>query len=347
MPFVSLRVSLVFLVLKITFPNLFNYNTMGAIGLSSRGFKIGSGILGNHGSKMGSIKQIVHDGDTVNTRLTDNIGVRFLGIDSAEVSIPLPGAGFVYLKNTRWDEHFTSGNWRKGFNIEAGLMQHLKNCIGDGTDVAPNHARHAERAERSLEQIMQEDLDKSGRPPADFRLFMAFGHEFLDGSGRLLCYLNSDGKNFDDPAVAKAVAKLSYNERQLVNGVAMPYFIWPNIQPFLLGSPFAPDNIRPETFWKTVQRSSKLKSARNSVKAARTAGKGVFDPQDPLRIEPFELRCISRRKPPTRYVIDLSQPGSNRLFAPQDYYRIPNPEDRLYIPAEYRMIFEHLGWVVA
>lgn len=319
---------------------------MGSIGLSSRGFKIGRGIFGNHGSKMGSIKQIVHDGDTVNTRLTDNIGVRFLGIDSAEVSFPLPGAGFVYLKNPRWDAFFTSGKWRSGLKFDAGLLQHLDKCIGDGQDVAPNHARHADRAQRALEETMQDDLNKSGKQPADFALFMAFGHEFLDGTGRLLCYLNSDGKNFDDPAVAKAVTKFSYNERQLMAGVAMPYFIWPNIQPFLLGSPFAPDNIRPDTFWKTVQRSSKLKSARNSVKAARKAGQGVFDPQDTLRLEPFELRFISRKKPPTRYVIDLSKPGSNRLFAPQAYYAIPLPEDRLYVPGEYRMIFEHLGWVV-
>lgn len=320
---------------------------MGSIGLSSQGFKIGSGIFGNHGSKMGSIKQIVHDGDTVNTRLTDNIGVRFLGIDSAEVSIPLPGAGFVYLKNSRWDTFFTSGKWRSGLKFDAGLLQHFETCIGDGHDVAPNHARHADSAQRALEGTMQDDLNKSGKQPADFALFMAFGHEFLDGTGRLLCYLNSDGKNFEDPAVAKAVTKFSYNERQLISGAALPYFIWPNIQPFLLGSPFAPDNIRPDTFWKIVQRSSKLKSARNSVKAARQAGLGVFDPQDPLRLEPFELRCISRQKPPTRYVIDLSQPGSNRLFAPQAYYAIPLPEDRLYVPGEYCMLFEHLGWVVS
>jgi hypothetical protein len=30
---------------------------MAAIGLSRKGFKIGSGIFGNHGSNMGSIKQ--------------------------------------------------------------------------------------------------------------------------------------------------------------------------------------------------------------------------------------------------------------------------------------------------
>ncbi|MBK9336342.1 MAG: hypothetical protein IPM98_07040 [Lewinellaceae bacterium] len=319
---------------------------MGAIGLSSKGFKIGNGIFGNHGSKMGSIKQIVHDGDTVNTRLTDNIGVRFLGIDSAEVSIPLPGAGFVYLKNPDWEAFFTSGKWRTGLKVNPDLLQNLQERIGDGNDVAPNHARHADHAQKSLEAIMQEDMDKSGKAASDFVLFMAFGHEFLDGTGRLLCYLNSDGKNFDDPAVAKAVAKHSYNERQLASGAAMPYFIWPNIQPFLLGSPFAPENIRPETFWKTVQRSSKLKSARKSVQDARKAGKGVFDPQDPLRLEPFELRFISRRKPPTRFIIDLAQPGSNRLLAPQLYYAIPNPEDRLFIPGEYRMLFEHLGWVV-
>ena len=319
---------------------------MSALGLSSRGFKIGTSIFGNHGAKMGSVKQIVHDGDTVEGRLNDNIGIRFLGIDSAEISFPLPASTFVSLKNDRWDAFFTSGKWRTGLNFDAGLLQNLESRIGDGQDVAPNHARHADRAQRSLEDIIQDDLDLSGKKPAEFAFFMAFAHEFLDGTGRLLCYLNSADTNFADPEVAKAVTKLSYNERQMASGAAMPYFIWPNIQPFLLGSPFTPANIRPETFWKTVKGSSKLKSARKNVAAARAAGLGVFDPQDPLRLEPFELRFISRRKPPTRYVIDLSRPDTNRLLCPQQYYQIPNPEDRLFIPAEYVMIFEHLGWVV-
>jgi len=319
---------------------------MSALGLSSHGFKIGTSNFGNHGSMVGSIKQIVHDGDTVEARLNDNIGIRFLGIDSAEVSYPLPATSFVSLSNDRWDVFFNSGKWRNGLNFHAGLMQYLENRIGDGHDVAANHARHAERAQRALEEILQSDLTLSGKKGTEFTMFMAFGHEFLDGTGRLLCYLNSSITNFDDPIVGKAVTKLSYNERQMASGAAMPYFIWPNIQPFLLGSPFTPANIRPETFWKTVRNSSKLKSARKNVLAARVAGKGVFDPQDPLRLEPFELRFISRRKPPTRYVIDLAQPGINRILAPQQYFQIPNPEDRLFIPEEYIMLFEHLGWTV-
>jgi len=319
---------------------------MSALGLSSRGFKIGSCMFGNHGSKMGSVKQIVHDGDTVDARLNDNIGIRFLGIDSAEVSIPLPGSTFVSLKNDRWDTFFTSGQWRTGLNFDAGLLQHLDERIGNGHDVAPNHARHADRAQRALEETIQNDLNLSGKKAAEFVMFMAFAHEFLDGTGRLLCYLNSADTNFDDPAVAEAVTKLSYNERQMASGAALPYFIWPNIQPFLLGSPFAPANIRPETFWKTVKGSSKLKNARKNVLTARNAGKGVFDPADPLRLEPSELRFISRRKPPTRYVIDLSKPGDNHLLAPHKYFQIPNPEDRLYVPAEYVLLFEHLGWAV-
>ncbi|MEQ1746059.1 MAG: hypothetical protein ABMA02_11575 [Saprospiraceae bacterium] len=319
---------------------------MSALRLSQQGFKIGTSVFGNHGAKPGSVKQIVHDGDTVDARLNENIGVRFLGIDSAEVSFPLPASSFVNLSNDRWDVFFTSGKWRNGLTLEAGLLQNLEVRIGNGTDVAPNHARHAERAQRALEETIHNDLNLSGKSPADFTFFMSFGHEFLDGTGRLLCYLNSADTNFDDPEVAKAVTKLSYNERQLASGAALPYFIWPNLQPFMMGSPFVPDNIRPATFWKAIKRSSKLKSARKSVQDARSAGKGVFDPADPQRLEAFELRFISRRKPPTRFVIDLSKPEGNTLLAPQRYFQVPNPEDRLYIPAEYRMLFEHLGWVV-
>lgn len=317
---------------------------MNALGLSKQGFKIGFGMLGTHGAQIGSVRQIVHDGDTVNIRLTDNLGVRFLGIDTAEVSYPLPGGSFVSLKNERWSDFFTSGDWRVNLNLHEGLMLHLEVRIGDGTDLAANHARQADRGQRALEASIQEDMDKSGKSNDEFGFFMAFGHEFLDGTGRLLCYLHPGKDNFKDAQLRKTLPAISYNERQLASGAALPYFIWPNIQPFLIGRPFSPENLAPDAFWKTVQRSSKLAKARRNVQDARRAGLGVFDPQDPLRLEPFELRYISRGKAPSRYVIDLSQPGLNRLLAPELYYTIPNPEDRLYIPEEYRLLFEAVGW---
>lgn len=318
-----------------------------ALGLSSGGFKIGSSLLGHHGERTGSIRQLVHDGDTINVRLPGNIGLRFLGIDSPEVSFPLPGSSaFVALKNPRWADFFASGKWRKNLRLPEHLMEHLKNRIQDRAEVAHNHARHAERAECSLEAAMLADFEKSNRPAEEYRLFMAFAYEFLDATGRLLGYLHPDANNFDDAALAKQIATLSYNERQLIAGTALPYFIWPNIQPFLRLNPFAQENLRPEQFWKNVQSSSRLKKARRSVQAARKAGLGVFDKEDPLLLEPFELRFISRRRLPARLVIDLRQPGHNYLLSPDQYYRIPHAEDRLFVPADFRVLFEHAGWSV-
>ncbi len=318
-----------------------------ALGLSSKGFKIGSGTLGTHGGRVGTIRQLVHDGDTLNLRLPDNIGLRFLGIDSPEVSFPLPGSpAFVSLRNPRWAEFFASGKWRKNLSLPAHLLEHLRDRIQDRAEVAHNHARHAERAEQSLEAAMQADFQKSYRSPEDYRLFMAFAYEFLDATGRLLSYLHSDARNFTDPEEGKKIADVSYNECQLIAGTALPYFIWPNIQPFLRINPFAQENLRPEQFWKNVQGSTKLKKARRSVQAARKAGLGVFDPDDPLLLEPFELRFISRRRLPARLFIDLSKPGTNCLLPMEFYYRIPCAEDRLFVPADFRVLFEHAGWVV-
>jgi hypothetical protein len=52
---------------------------------------IGHAQLGRHGQGMGSVSQQVHDGDTVTVEAVGNVGVRFLGVDAPEVSVPLPG----------------------------------------------------------------------------------------------------------------------------------------------------------------------------------------------------------------------------------------------------------------
>ncbi len=318
-----------------------------ALGLSSSGFKIGSSRLGQYGAHTGSIRQLVHDGDTINVRLPGNIGLRFLGIDSPEVSFPLPGSpSFVALKNARWASFFASGKWRKQLPFPQHLLDHLSDRIQDRAEVAHNHAHHAEQAERSLEAAMLADFERSRRSAEEYSLFMAFAYEFLDATGRLLGYLHADKSNFEDAAQGEAIAKWSYNERQLMAGTALPYFIWPNVQPFLRLNPFAQENLHPDQFWKNVRSSTKLKTARQSVQAARKAGLGVFDKSNPLLLEPFELRFISRRRLPARFVIHLGQPGSTCLLSPDQYYRIPHPEDRLFVPADFRVLFEQAGWQV-
>ena len=130
-------------------------------------------------------------------------------------------------------------------------------------------------------------------------------------------------------------------------GWGAPYFIWPNVQPFINQRPFEEQNASPEGFWKIIQGANKLRAARDAVANARAQGLGIFDLANPLRIQPFELRLISRKKGPDRYVINLADPGSTYLLDPSLYYLIPNPEDRLFVPADYLAIFKLYGWNVA
>jgi endonuclease YncB( thermonuclease family) len=312
------------------------------------GLKMGAAKLGFHGDKIGSIKQNVHDGDTANVHLDRNLGVRFLGIDTPEISFEFPGSGtFVALSNPKWDELFSSGAWKQDLVLYPGLLQDLEKRIGDGTGVSGNHAKQADAAQKELEKIMEEDLAKSGKTKEEFSLFLAFAHEFLDSYGRLLCYLNSGEENYADPLIASAIKRWSYNERVLASGWAVPYFIWPNVQPFMNKRPFTEENVKPEGFWDLITSAGKLKSARNSVAKAREQGLGIFNPADPLRVMPFELRFLSRKKGPERYVVNLADVGSTYLLEPSLYYRVPNPEDRLHIPPEYVPIFKAFGWEVA
>jgi hypothetical protein len=72
------------------------------------GLTIGHAQLGMYGSQQGTINQQVHDGDTITTLLDGNVGVRFLGVDTPEVSFTLPGhEGFIRLTNPAWEAFLT------------------------------------------------------------------------------------------------------------------------------------------------------------------------------------------------------------------------------------------------
>ena len=53
--------------------------------LDSRNLTIGRAKLGRRGDGIGSVKQQVHDGDTITVRADGNFGVRLLGIDTPEI----------------------------------------------------------------------------------------------------------------------------------------------------------------------------------------------------------------------------------------------------------------------
>lgn len=281
-------------------------------------------------------KHSVHDGDTIIGRVLANVDVRFLGIDTPEISFQLPGSkAFIAMDDARWATFLTNplDGWT-GPTIPTELAAHLSNRVGPTT--AANHARHAIDARDRLRAMVTADVaDFAGGDQASFAYFIRFAFDAIDRYGRLLGYINVN--------VAKGAERpLTYNERMLQAGLAMPYFIWANLDPFkrqqsLLEAVFAPEDVG------RIAGSGALGHARQWVKTARNAQKGVFDAQDPLMLEAFELRYLAGQRLPDRAVVDLS--GTQRRLVPAtEYYRVPRQEDRLFVPAEYVPLFQAKGW---
>jgi len=300
------------------------------------GLIIGHAKLGFRNGVTGSVRQQVHDGDTINVRAFGNFGVRFLGVDAPEISFRLPGErGFIGLSHTKWERYLTDpfANWPKESRLNQDLINYLEAKIEPG--VAMNHYRHATEAEDELEKEVSEDLEDLGQLEEEFRFFLVFAYEIVDRYGRLLCLINRY-----QPAGKRP---LSYNERLLQAGMVNPYFIWPNVHPFREKRPLVKAVLEPNTAGDLADRDEVLRNAREGVREARQEGKGIFNSGDPLQLEPFELRFLADQRAPTRWVIDLSK-NDDILIHPQKYYLIKNQEDRLYVPEEYVPLFVEKGW---
>lgn len=302
--------------------------------------------LGTNGTPM-SVARAVHDGDTVTVEPIGNISTRFLGMDTPEVSFTLPDAPktFRLISSPQW-EAFLTDPFAPGIPpfdppLPAALEAHLR--AHTGPTCAANHVRHASAATKALQEMVEKDRVDSGASLEDFRFFLAFAGDIFDRYGRFLTYLNVD--------VAAPPRPRSYNERMLAEGWSVPYFIWPNINPFrkqpsLVGAVPVPGQ---------VISDPSLDRARQSVAAARTAKKGVFQEQDPLALLPSELRLLGRgvergasffRPGADRWVIDLRTP-TDQLLPPARYHEIPFSEDRLFIGTEFVPLFVEKGWVRA
>ncbi|MCS6997556.1 MAG: hypothetical protein NZ533_11540 [Casimicrobiaceae bacterium] len=308
---------------------------------SDTGFKCMRSGLGLYGESPGSVKQVVHDGDTIQVRALGNFSIRFLGVDTPEISFTLPGKEtFTSIGDPGWqtflDDPFKGAPvWDLPYNTE--LRSYLTGKIGQGC--AANHHRHAQAAQRALEGEIESDMKKLGQDRSSFRFFLAFAHDLMDGYGRLLAYVNVEQQEKPYPK--------PYQERLLEQGLALPYFIWPNIDPFfsllrkhrsLSDAVPKPGRMREEAF-----ASAKLKAAREAFAKAREEKRGVFEASDPLRLEPFELRFLAKQRLPDRWLIDLSW-DSDELLPPRRYHLVRNPEDRLWVPAEYVPLFVERGW---
>ena len=284
----------------------------------------------------------VHDGDTVAVLAAGDVGVRFLGVDAPEATAPLPGtqAPLVALDDPRWEQAlaaaFAPGAQPLGPAADPALVAHLeaRAVVGE----AVNHARLAAAARIALVDMVSKDMAALGVDAAGFRFFLAFAADVMDRYGRLLGYVKPD-----QPDVPAEQRLGSYNERLLAAGWASPYFIWPNTSPWRAAPAIVDAVPAPGTAAQAAAADPALAAARASVKAARRLRIGLYEAARPLRLQAFELRMLARRLPPDRWLVDLGGDGGN-LIPPQCYPRVPLPEDRLFIPAEYVPLWVERGW---
>lgn len=285
-----------------------------------------------------SLNAAIPDGDTAAVHIEGNGSVRFLGIDSPEKSFELKGKGTRLLDSAEWEAYLTDpfALQPDSFSLNISLVTHLRNRLGSG--VGENHAFYAKRAEKKLQELIQSDMDALNQDTDTFRYFLSFSFDVFDSYGRFLAFINRNQPDANEPSLRP----LTYNERMLEQGAALPYFIWPNIDPFR-GSSLLDVVIRPRTAGDIALATPALRRAREFVKQARVNGFGVFDPEKPLQLEAFEIRYLGRQEIPNRAVIDLSR-NDDVMLNPQSYFKIPNPEDRLFIPAAFIPLFVSRGW---
>ena len=305
----------------------------------------GIALPGLYSGKPGSVLQQVHDGDTINVEPDGNIAVRLLGIDTPEVSFAFPGPTlrFLSLKNEQWNEFLKSpfdANWG---DYRRPISPELRSFVESKLNGEPGaeHYEHAKRATDGFRDLVTQDMKIMGQDLSTFGYYLRFGFEVMDGYGRFLCAINRNQPQRTVPTPRPP----SYNMRLLERGLAFPYFIWPNINPNNRPDSVADAVIPPGKAREAAETDSELVMARTSVKSARARHLGLFDMTSPLLLEPFELRFLSRRSLPSRYLIDLSS-DSNKLIPPERYFTVPHAEDRLWIPSIYVPLFEKHGWTI-
>jgi len=292
----------------------------------------------------GTPAQVVHDGDTISVRLDGNVGLRLLGIDTPEISFSFPGGGlFLGLADPKWVDFLTDP-----LNDQWGAMQgpvpdRMRSWIASRTGVnsAKAHFEHAVAAREEFRKLVERDMGEMQLTSETFRYYMNFGFEIMDSYGRLLCMLNRNQPNANQPTRRPP----TYNVRMLERGLAFPYFIWPNVNPWERPETMEEAVIPPGQARQMAENDRELKTARAAVRDARSKHIGVFDMTNPLLLEPFELRNLCRRTAASRYLIDLNS-NAGELIHPLSYPSVPHPEDRLWIPSVYVPLFEKAGWKV-
>lgn len=149
--------------------------------------------LGLHGNQVGSVRQQVHDGDTLVVRAEGNFGVRMLGIDAAEISFSLPGSkAYTPIHKAEWGEFLDNpfaARWKQ-FDppLPNGLKASLRARCKPNT--AANHDMHAQKAQQALEAMILADMETLQQDKRTFRLFIVFCNEVMDRYGRFLGFIS-------------------------------------------------------------------------------------------------------------------------------------------------------------
>ncbi|HEX5935129.1 MAG TPA: hypothetical protein VFY63_13270 [Pseudorhizobium sp.] len=301
----------------------------------------------SHPTLSGEVSKRVYDGDGLGGEFADRQPMRFLGCDTAEVAYRVPISPMSFKGSQKiaaplWEVYLTDpfapGAWPDF--PDGGLHELVRQSLSGryGPDAAANHARHAAAGRQALIDMIEGDRETLGHPADEpVRLFVALSHEVFDSYGRLLAFVNTDEEDADRrPRL--------YNERQIALGMATPFFIWPNVDPFR-GQPSVTDAALPPKLLRRMARQGSLGRARSDARDARAAGLGIYDPADPLKIPAFELRMLGDRKLPSRWVIDLAAEDDDpALLPPEGYPLVANAEDRLFVPPEYVPLFAQKGW---
>jgi endonuclease YncB( thermonuclease family) len=314
------------------------------------GFARGFSILPKHGDRTATVREAVHDGDTITVEADGAFSIRFLGVDTPEVSFEFPNLpgdprSGIFRSITEFQEYLIDpfnaaypDSKKYANQLGNKLVNYLKPKLNSQT--ALNHHKYAIAAQRELESIIEFDVNERVSEGERFRFFMAFAYGVMDGYGRFLCYVDRDNKP------REREGRLTYNERMLKSGLAIPYFIWPNINPFRKQGSLVEAVPSPAKFSEFVNSDKRIKMVRNFVIDARRAGIGIFDSQDPLALLPFESRYLAGRRNPNRYVLDMSK-DMPTILKPTDYYLIPREEDRLFIDEYFMPLFEKKGYQAA
>lgn len=311
---------------------------------STRNTTTGFARLGQREGRQGTVAEQVHDGDTISTLADGNIGVRLLGIDTPEVSFqfPKPGGRFISLEDDAWGDLLADPfNEDKFGAFDAPVPTGLKKWLQSRTSrsQARTHFEHAQAATNKLRELVEADKRILQKTDDTFSFYMVFGHEVMDGYGRFLCMINRNQPNRTKPTPRPP----TYNQRMLERGMAFPYFIWPNINPWQRADSVVQAVLKPGTAADVMAENREVRTAREHVQQARQRHLGLFDAMNPALLEPFELRAISRRQLPVRYLIDLSR-NDDVLIHPHNYHTVPHPEDRLFVPGQYVPLFVERGW---